>query len=88
MIQTYYELDEILPMESLIDSFRIYIRRNKVMSKNLKREYINYLGFVKKLPTLYSLDKKTIAKFREKVASSTSPTYKKWLLEKIDALQK
>jgi hypothetical protein len=88
MIQTYYELDEILPMESLIDSFRIYIRRNKVMSKNLKREYINYLGFVKKLPTIYSLDRKTIAKFREKVASSTAPTYKKWLLEKIDELQK
>lgn len=88
LIQTYYELKETLAMESLVDSFRIYIRRNKVMSKNLKREYINYLGFVKKLTIIDTLDKKAITNFREKILSSTSPTYKKWLLEKIDELQK
>jgi uncharacterized protein YnzC (UPF0291/DUF896 family) len=86
LMQTYYELNEILTLESLIDSFRIYLRRNKVISKNLKREYINYLGFVKKLTTLSGVEKKEIAKFREKIMATTSPTHKKWLLEKIDII--
>lgn len=84
LIQTYYELNEIMALESLIDSFRIYLRRNKVLSKNLKREYINYLGFVKNLTFLTGFEKKGLTKFREKIMATTSPTYKKWLLEKID----
>ncbi|MBC7775684.1 MAG: hypothetical protein H7246_09630 [Phycisphaerae bacterium] len=86
LIQTYYELNEILTLDSLIDSFRIYLRRNKVISKNLKREYINYLGFVKKLMGLSGVEKKALAKFREKIMATTSPTHKKWLLEKIDLI--
>ena len=84
LIQTYYELNEILALESLIESFRIYLRRNKVLSKNLKREYINYLNFVKNLTVLSGFEKKELAKLREKIMASTSPTHKKWLLEKID----
>jgi len=86
LIQTYFELNEFLTLESLIDSFRIYLRRNKVISKNLKYEYINYLGFVKKLTALSGSEKKIITKFREKIMATTSPTHKKWLLEKIDVL--
>lgn len=88
LIQTYYELQEIFVMESLIDSFRIFVRRNKVLSKNLKREYINYLGFVKKLADLRILGQKATDKFREKIQAGSSSTSKKWLLEKIDELQK
>lgn len=88
LIQTYYELNETWAMDSLIDSFRIFIRRNKVMSKNLKREYINYLNFVKKLEDLKGFGPKASSKFREQVMADSSSTSKKWLLEKIDELQK
>ncbi len=88
LIQTYYELNETFAMESLIDSFRIFIRRNKVMSKNLKREYGNYLNFVKKLMDMKMFGLKATAKFREQVMATSSSTSKKWLLEKIDELQK
>lgn len=88
LIQTYYEMNEIMAMDSLIDSFRIYIRRNKVMSKNLKREYMNYLNFVKKLMDLRLSGQKATQKFREQVMAGSATTSKKWLLEKIDALQR
>ena len=88
LIQTYYALNETLAMESLIDSFRIFIRRNKVMSKNLKREYVNYLNFVKKLMDLKISGQKATSKFREQVLAASYSTSKKWLLEKIDELQK
>jgi len=87
LIQTYYEMQEIFVMDSLIDSFRIFVRRNKVLSKNLKREYINYLGFVKKLTDLRLSGQKASDKFREKIQASSSSTSKKWLLEKIDELE-
>ncbi|MBL7810525.1 MAG: hypothetical protein JNN28_22060 [Saprospiraceae bacterium] len=88
LIQTYYELNEVMAMDSLIDSFRIYIRRNKVMSKTLKREYMNYLNFVKKLMDLKVSGQKATQKFRDQVMAGSASTSKKWLLEKIDALQK
>ena len=88
LIQTYFELNETLAMESLIDSFRIFIRRNKVMSKNLKREYINYLSFVKKLMDMKISGQKATAKFQEQVMATSSSTSKKWLLEKINELHK
>jgi HEPN domain-containing protein len=87
LIQTYYEINEVLAMDSLIDSFRIFVRRNKEMSNNLKREYINYLNFVKKLAQL-KLDRQTASdKFRQKVLAASVSTSKKWLLEKMAELE-
>ena len=84
LLRTYYETNETLALESLMDSFRIYIRRNKQISKNQKREYNNFLNFVKKLTALNTYDAKAITKFRELVTESSSNMPKKWLLEKID----
>lgn len=52
LLRTYYEKNEIMALDSLMDSFRIFIRRNKQMSKGLKREYINFLNFLSKLSSI------------------------------------
>ncbi len=88
LLRTYYELGEFLALDSLIDSFRIFLRRNKVISKSLKREYNSFLNFVKKLTTLDSSNPAAIAAFHQRVMSVSSTTPKKWLLEKIEELQK
>lgn len=86
LVRTYYELDEQLALDSLIDSFKIYLRRNKLISKSQKREYLNFLNFVKSLTILRATDKNKIAKLRTRIEISSSITPKKWLLEKIDDL--
>lgn len=88
LVRTFYELGEWLALDSLIDSFRIFLRRNKVISKNLKREYNNFLNFVKRLTTLDPRDEKAIAGFRRRVMAASANTPKKWLLEKIEAIEK
>lgn len=88
LLRTYYELKEYMTLDSLIDSFRIFIRRNKVISKSQKREYNNFLNFVKKLTSLDPSDSKSIEKFKQRVMEGSSVTPKKWLLEKIEELQK
>lgn len=87
LVRTYFELKEYVALDSLIDSFRIFIRRNKVVSKNQKREYNNFLNFVKKLVSLDVYDAKMIEKLKERVMEASSVTPKKWLLEKIAELE-
>jgi len=86
LLRTYYELDELMAMDSLMDSFRIYVRRNKLISKDLKREYTNFLNYLKKLTALSVASPQAKAAFKQKVSTSKNPTIKKWLLEKIEEL--
>ena len=88
LLRTYYELDELMAMDSLMDSFRIYVRRNKLISKDLKREYINFLNYLKKLSALSVASPQAVTAFKTKVSTSKNPTAKKWLLEKIAELEK
>ncbi len=83
LVRTYYEQGEYLALDSLIDSFRIFLRRNKVISKNLKREYNNFLSLVKRLAMLSPDDKKTIADLRKRIEETSYTMPKNWLLKKI-----
>ncbi len=87
LLRTYYEQGEYLALDSLIDSFRIFLRRNKVISKNLKREYINFLGLVKKLTTISAYDKKVIADLHRRVSQTSYSMPKNWLLKKIAEIE-
>jgi hypothetical protein len=87
LLRTYYESDEWMALDSLIDSFRIYIQRNKLISKDLKREYINFINFLKKLGSLSTASSASIAVFKKKVQETRNLTSKKWLLEKIRELE-
>lgn len=88
LLRTYFESGEYLVMDSLIDSFRIYLRRNKLISKNLKREYINFINFLKKMSFLNSASDIAINAFKKRVSETPYVNSKKWLLEKIEELQK
>lgn len=87
LLRTFYESDEYLAMDSLIDSFRIFLRRNKLISRNLKREYINFLNFLKKLTSLQNTALQTVNNFKKKVYENQHVIAKKWLLEKITELE-
>ncbi|MCY7328943.1 MAG: hypothetical protein LH618_10370, partial [Saprospiraceae bacterium] len=84
LVRTYYETDEVIALDSLIDSIRIFLRRNKVISKNQKREYNSFLHIVKKLSSMPSSDQAALAKLRQRVTETSSTMPKKWLLEKLD----
>lgn len=84
LLKTYYELDEYLALDSLIDSFRIYLQRNKVVSADVKKQYLNVLRFVKKLSRLAPYDREGLRKIREQVAACRSLADKQWILNKIE----
>ena len=86
LLKTYYELKEYNPLDSLIDSFRIYIRRNKIISREVQQQYLNLLRFVKKLSGTIPGDKKALDKIRGQIAKCKALAGKKWILEKVAEL--
>lgn len=86
LLRTYYETGEMLALDSMIDSFKIFLRRNKVINKTTKRECTSFLSFLHKLATMDRSRKTELAALRQKIVQNPSVIAKKWLLEKVDAL--
>lgn len=86
LLKTYYELKELNALDSLIDSFRIYLHRNQLISRDVRQQYLNVLRFVRKLPINITYDKKEIEKLREQIKACKALAAKQWLLEKVKEL--
>jgi len=84
LLKTYFELKEYQALDSLIDSFRIYIRRNKLISRAVQQQYLNMLRFVKKIVRVLPNDRNAINKIKEQVEKCKTLMAKKWILEKVE----
>jgi hypothetical protein len=87
LLKTYYETDEFLPLDSLIQSFRAYLRRNRVISKDVREQYLNFLRFLKRLSYIDPHKKDKLEKLRADIQLCSSVAQKSWLLEKINEMR-
>lgn len=86
LLKTYFELNEYLALDSLLDSFRIYLRRNKLISKDVRQQYMNVLRFVKKLSNIRPRDTAAITKTRTQINDCKALADKSWILQKLEEL--
>lgn len=86
LIATYYEQDEIEPLYSLFDSFRVYLNRNKDIPESRRTHYKNLIKFTKKLTKIRPGDQLKIKKLKEEVDKTKNITSIGWLKEKITEL--
>ena len=86
LLRTYYELKEDTALSSLIDSFRIYLRRNREITTSVKQQYMNTLRFTKKIASIAPYDEKSKNKIIEKIDNSKALVLKNWLLEKVSGI--
>jgi len=82
LLATYYELDEENALESSLDAFITYCRRDKKMDSQKKALYYNFAKSLKKFTSIYSKNK--LIKFKSEVDLITIMANKKWLLDKIE----
>ncbi len=76
-IKIYYETGEYDALESLLESFQIYLRRNKTISDNVRESFMNFIRIMTKAV-------KGNTKNLESEIENTSPlTAKTWLLENV-----
>lgn len=86
LMKTYYELGDYLPLMSLKESFRILLRRKKVISAQNRINYMNFLRFTMKLYRADVKDKTKIAALSKQLNETTNIADKGWLLEKMKEL--
>lgn len=86
LIATYYELDEVEALLSLLTSFNVYLRRNKQIPSSRKQLYQNLIRYMRSLTRIPVYDKEALQKFRDKVRDTELIANKGWLLDKIDEL--
>ena len=89
LLSTYYELDEIEPLFSLMDSFRTYLNRHKDFASSRRTPYTNLIKFTKQLTRINPSDKKALEKLKAAVAKAEEKGIASitWLKEKIAELE-
>jgi len=85
LMASYYELDEIEALGSLLDAFRVYLSRNKDIPTTRRKHYLNTISIVRKLSKIISGDTKQIEKLTAEVENTQGVVSKNWILEKLAA---
>jgi len=81
LIQIYFELDEIDILESHLDSFQKFIRRREVSDYH-RTNFVNIIGFVRRLIGLPLYDKTKKEELHEQISKENVLSIKGWLLDK------
>lgn len=84
ILRVYYELDEIDPFYSLVDSFKIYLKRNKLLSENRKKIYLNFIKFIARLSRLTKGQNNHLLKIKKQIEETPNTANAKWLFQKIN----
>ncbi|MEI6408015.1 MAG: hypothetical protein WCR52_01415 [Bacteroidota bacterium] len=84
---TYYELEELDALDSMLESFRVFLNRHKNIPQQTRVIYQNLIKYTRKLMRMVPGDKKAIAALQEEITREKAYTVNhEWLLEKLDEL--
>ena len=86
LMKTYYELGEYLPMMALKESFRVLLRRKKLISAQNRINYTNFMRFTMQLYRLDVKDTPKLNQLSKNIHTSTNVADKGWLVEKLNEL--
>lgn len=86
LIKTYYELGEYLPLMALKESFRIMLRRKKVISEQNRVNYMNFLRYTAKLYRADVNDQTKVQALYSTIKALNNVADKGWLIAKAEEL--
>jgi len=84
LLAVYYEMKEYDVLESQIQSFTNFLRRDKSLDSNKTALYMNFISFVNKIFKVHG--KASVEELRKEINEEKLVANKSWLLEKIDEL--
>ncbi|MBK7804869.1 MAG: hypothetical protein IPJ51_00895 [Saprospiraceae bacterium] len=87
-IASYYEMDEYDALESLLQAFKMYIKREKSLSVDRKEHYINLIKFTSALMKINPKEQVKVLKLKDEIVSAKGVVSKPWLIEKVESLIK
>lgn len=87
-IVNYYELDYKIELESLIDTYKHFLHRDKSINQHFKNTSLQFLNFVSELIKVNTSGKNTSAYILKKeIANAPFFNFKEWLIKKAEELE-
>ena len=81
LLKIYFEKQEEEALYSLLASFKVYLRRNKLISNNVRQTYQNFISL---LSQIAKGNLRNAAKLREKIINTELLTDRNWLLQLLE----
>jgi hypothetical protein len=89
LIITYYDTDDYDPLYSLLESFNMFLNRNKKTIPDQKIKALKTLiKFVKRLMNIRPSDQKSVQKLKQEIENAGDIPDKQWLLDRVSLLEK
>ncbi len=82
LVRIYFDTDETGPLESLLDSFSVYLQRKRASLGYHKQLNQNFVRFVKRLLRARPGDIRAQERLQEQIQSTPYVAEREWLLEK------
>jgi hypothetical protein len=86
LMKVYYEMNEFDAFLSLVDAFRIYLRRNKFISEFQKETYSNFIVVMNKLMKLKMRNQHMTLGIHEEICATKPAADLNWLISKSEEL--
>lgn len=94
LLRIYFEVKDWEPLYSLLDSFQVFLKRNKQISTYQQEIHLNFLRLVRKLTRLRtqqevdenSVTPEKVAALHQEIAQSREVAARQWLEQQTDAL--
>lgn len=89
LLAVYYELDEDESLNSLMESFKVYLSRHKEISDIQRKSYLNLIKYTRKLLKIVPGDIKEIEKIKQEIEEDKKVgiASMKWVYEKLAELE-
>jgi len=88
LMRIYYETYQIVELFSLIDTFNHFLKRSKLLSENIKNDFLNYSTFIGRILKIRIKEKDNISEVKKLIIGCKNVDGKDWLLEKVYELEK
>ena len=86
LMKVYYEMNEFDAFLSLVDAFRIYLRRNKFISDFQKETYSNFIQVINKLMKLKMRNQPITLTIHKDICATKPAADLHWLISKSEEL--
>ncbi|MEM6723391.1 MAG: hypothetical protein AAF598_05090 [Bacteroidota bacterium] len=86
LMKSYYELDEFEAMYSLMDSFRILLRRKKGLSEKHRQNFANLIRFTRKASRIHPGDSGKVKALLAELNDTPQIADIRWIRSKIEDL--
>ncbi len=83
LVKIYYVLQEYNALDSLLSSFKIYIKRDRYMSTYLKKSYLSFVHYVQRLQQHNPYDRQERQQLLNDVQSEAQLPERQWMLQQL-----